>query len=114
MQNSLSLQQEWSGIQRSEVEFARQEVEFAGFLITETGIKPAAKYTEAIREFPTSTNITEVRGWYGLVNQVTYCFCKTSVITPFCHLLSPATVFAWTDELEEAFVASKEKIIDQQ
>ena len=26
---------------------ARREVEFAGFLITETGIKPAAKYTES-------------------------------------------------------------------
>ena len=33
-------------------------------------------------------------------------------MAPFRHLLSPATVFAWTDELEEAFVASKEKIIE--
>ena len=79
---------------------------------TETGIKPAAKYTETMREFPTPTNITEVRAWYGLVNQVTYCFCKTEVMAPFHHLLSPATVFAWTDEFEEAFVASKGKIIE--
>ena len=53
-----------------------------------------------------------MRAWYGLVNQVTYCFSKTAVMAPFRHLLSPATVFAWTDELEEAYVASKEKTIE--
>ena len=31
-------------------------------------------------------------------------------MAPFRHLLSPATEFVWTDELEEAFVASKDKI----
>ena len=55
--------------------FARLEVEFAGFLITDEGIKPVAKYTEAIIDFPTPTNISELRAWYGYVNQVTYCFC---------------------------------------
>ena len=37
--------------------FAKREVEFTGFLITDKGIKPAAKYTEAIKEFPTPSNI---------------------------------------------------------
>ena len=56
---------------------------------------PAAiyKYTDAIRDFPTPSNISEVRLRYGLVNQVTYCFCKTEVMSSFRHLLSPATVF---------------------
>ena len=91
---------------------ARREVEFAGFLITEDRIKPAAKYTAAIRHFPTPSNISEVRSWYGLVNPVTYCFCKTEIMSPFRHLLSPNTPFQWTDELEEAFAASKEKNIE--
>ena len=92
--------------------FARREVEFAGFLITENGIKPAAKYTESIRNFPTPKNITEVRSWYGLINQVDYCFCKTEIMAPFRHLLSPGNDFVWTGELEKAFVASKNKIIE--
>jgi hypothetical protein len=71
--------------------FARQEVEFAGFLITDEGIKQA---------------------WYGLVNQVTYCFCKPAVMAPFSHLLSPATEFIWMDDLDQAFVACKKKIIE--
>ena len=41
-----------------------------GFLIKEQGIKPAAKYTESIRNFKTPSSITEVRSWYGLINQV--------------------------------------------
>ena len=71
--------------------FARQEVEFAGFLITDEGIK---------------------RAWYGLVNQGTYCFCKPAVMVPFSHLLSPATEFIWMDDLDQAFVACKKKIIE--
>ena len=41
--------------------FARREVEFAGFLIMDQGIKPAAKYTDSIRNFPTPSNITKIR-----------------------------------------------------
>jgi hypothetical protein len=37
--------------------FAKETVEFAGFEITMEGIKPI----EAIRNFPTPTNISEVR-----------------------------------------------------
>jgi hypothetical protein len=33
-------------------------------------------------------------------------------MSPFRHLLSPRTAFEWTDELDEAFTASKEKIIE--
>ena len=46
--------------------FARKEVEFARFMITEDSIKPAAKYTASFNDFPTSSNILEVRAWYGL------------------------------------------------
>jgi hypothetical protein len=34
-------------------------------VFTEDGIKPAAKYTDSIRDFPTPRNILEVRVWYG-------------------------------------------------
>ena len=45
---------------------------------TEEGdkLKSAAKYTASIRDFPTPTNISDARSWYGLVNQVAYCFNK--------------------------------------
>ena len=72
------------------------------------------KFRFARREvdFTTPSNISEVRLWYGFVNQVTYFFYKTVIMSPFRHLLSPNSAFEWTDELEEAFAASKEKIIE--
>ena len=33
-------------------------------------------------------------------------------MAPFRHLLSPATEFIWTNNLEDAFVTSKKKIIE--
>jgi hypothetical protein len=68
--------------------FAKETVEFAGFEITKEGIKPTDKYIEAIRNFPTPTNISEVRSWFGLINQVAYSFVKTEHMAPFRHLLS--------------------------
>ena len=46
------------------------KVESAGFRISNTRVSPLPKYLEAIKLFPTLTNITDIRLWFGLVNQV--------------------------------------------
>jgi hypothetical protein len=92
--------------------FAKETVEFAGFEITMEGIKPTDKYIEAIRNFPTPTNISEVRSWFGLINQVAYSFVKTEHMAPFCHLLSQSLPFVWVETMETAFSMSKERIIE--
>ena len=90
--------------------FAQDEVEFAGFDITPTDVKPSRKYLDAISEFPTPLGITDVRTWFGLVNQVAYAFSMASVMQPFRDLLKPSIPFAWTDQLQQAFTASKSEI----
>lgn len=50
--------------------FTEKEVDFARFHITEDGIKHTKRMTEAILQFATPKNITNVRSWFGLVNQV--------------------------------------------
>jgi hypothetical protein len=87
--------------------FANKTVEFAGFEITMEGIK----YIEAIRNFPTPTKISEVRSWFGLINQVAYSFVKTEHMAPFRHLLSQSQQFIWDETMETAFRMSKERII---
>ena len=67
--------------------FAKETVEFAGFDITKEGIKPTDTYIDAIRNFPTPTNISEVRSWFGLINQVAYSFVKTEHMTPMLTML---------------------------
>ena len=93
--------------------FAEETVEFAGFEISPSTVRPCPKLFDAIENFPTPSNITDIRSWYGLVNQVAYSFASAKVMLPFRKLLSPSTVFEWTDELENAFLQSKQAILSQ-
>ena len=93
--------------------FAEDTVEFAGFSISPTEVRPADKYLQAIMQFLTPSSITDIRSWFGLVNQVSYTFSMTAAMQPFRSLLKPSTPFRWTDQLAEAFQASKIHICDQ-
>ena len=91
--------------------FAEEEVEFAGLVIGKDGIRPTEQYKQAILDFPVPQCISDARSWFGLINQVDYCFSKSLLMAPFRHLLRPSTKFEWTKELEECFAESKKKII---
>ena len=69
--------------------FAQKEVEFAGFSITEQGIKPSKSTLEAILNFPKPANITDARSWFGLVNQVSYNISSSDMMQPIRDLLKP-------------------------
>ena len=43
--------------------FVKDETEFAGFTITDTGIKPTRKMMDAITKFPTPKSITAIRSF---------------------------------------------------
>ena len=92
--------------------FSQKQVNFLGFEITEDSVRPAAKYLQAIQDFPKPEDITDIRSWFGLVNQVAYAFSMTSVMEPFRELLKPTSEFSWTDELDEAFKESKDVIVE--
>ena len=63
-------------------QFAKEEVEFAGFEMTMDGYKPIPKFIEAIRAFPTPKNLTGIRSWFGLVNQASYAFAQAPLMAP--------------------------------
>ena len=87
--------------------FAMDTVEFAGFEITPSSVCPCRKYLQTIEEFPTPKNITDIRSWFGLVNQVSYTFSMTNKMLPFRELLKPSTPFHWDDYLNTLFEDSK-------
>ena len=93
--------------------FAQMTVKFAGFEITPTSVRPCPEYLEAIQNFPTPRNITDVRSWFGLINQVSYAFAMTDRMLPFRKLLKPSTPFSWTDELDRLFEDSKAHIVNE-
>lgn len=97
----------------SKVVFGKQTVEFAGFEISHNTVKPCSRIIEAIREFPTPQNITDVRSWFCIVNQVLYAFAAAERMLPFRDLLKPGKPFVWTVELEQIFNDTKAMIIEE-
>lgn len=93
--------------------FAADEVEFAGFEVTLNDGRPCEKYLQTIRDFPTPKNRTDIRSWFGLVNQVSYAFSMTQQMEPFRCYLKPGTVFEWNEDMEDIFNESKNVIIDE-
>lgn len=93
-------------------QFAKKEIEFAGLLISGDKIAPSPKFFDAIRDFPTPTSTTDIRSWFGLVNQVASYAQLRSYLEPFRCFLSPRHPFEWNQSLESAFQASKTAIID--
>ena len=93
-------------------QFAQKEVDFAGFRITPDRVEPLPKYFNAIRNFPTPSSTTDIRSWFGLVNQVSNYAQLRDHMEPFRKFLSPRTPFEWNAELDAAFESSKRAIID--
>ena len=93
--------------------FAGNTVEFAGFEITPSTVRPCPRILQAIENFPTPSTLTDIRSWYGLVNQVAYAFASAQHMLPFRSLLKPNTTFKWTPELDALFKQSKTVIINE-
>ena len=93
--------------------FGSDTVEFTGFEITPDSVRPCKRYLDAIRNFPTPTNTTDIRSWFGLVNQVSYAFAMADRMLPFRELLKPGIPFHWDDTLNSLFNESKAAIISE-
>lgn len=91
--------------------FGQDTVEFAGFEITLDSVRPCRKYLQAILDFPTPQNITDIRSWFGLLNQVSYAFCMADRMLPFRELLKPGKPFYWDSQLQDIFDESKHTIV---
>ena len=97
----------------SKFEFAKNTVAFTGFEITPTSVRQCPQVIEAIKEFPKPPNITDVRSWFGLINQVVYTFASADRMKPFRNLLKPNSVFKWTDNINTLFEETKVIIVQE-
>ena len=94
-------------------QFAQDEVEFLGFDVTNDSVKPSKEMLEAIENFPRPTNITGVRSFFGLINQVSFAFSMSEVMQPFRELLKSSIKFYWDERLQAAFESAKGEIVDK-
>ena len=93
-------------------QFAGRSVDFAGFHITDERIEPLPKFYNAIKNLPTPTSTTDIRSWFGLINQVGNYAQLRQYMEPFRPYLSPKHPFEWTPDLDKAFRASRDAIVD--
>ena len=98
-------------LSRSKLQFG-QSVVFAGYQISQDGIKPLPQRTDAIRNFPVPTNISELRGFLGLVNQLgVFVPDLAHVTTPLRGLLKKNVAFIWLTEHQQAFQQTKDILL---
>ena len=67
-------------------QFCQDEAEFAGFMIRKDFVKPSPKELGSIKKFPVPKNISDIRVWFWLVNQVAPFFASRKVMQPFREL----------------------------
>ena len=96
--------------------FCQEEINFAGFRITNTGIKPSEATLRALKDFPTPTSTTDVRSWFGLVRQVAYAHSVSDDLAPLRDLLmhddGKKPRFKWNEHLQHAFEKSKTHVVE--
>ena len=95
------------------IQFCQDEVEFAGLNIEKEGITPSKSILAAISDFPTPTDLTSARSWFGLVNQVSWAYSISPIMEPFHDLIKPKCTFFWDETLDKLFQASKQEILNK-
>ena len=89
--------------------FGATEVTFAGFRLSQESYQVDKSITDAISQFPKSTNRTELRSFFGLANQLSSIVNTiATLLTPLRLLLSMKNDFQWSDDHDAAFTATKD------
>ena len=55
------------------LEVGKKEVNIFGFRMTQSGVLPSINQIESISKYPNPSNLRDMRGFMGLVNQSTFC-----------------------------------------
>ena len=94
--------------------FCRRNVDFAGYHLEWDQYRPSGDLLEAISSFqmPAQPTLTDVRAWFGLVNQVAPFLAVAPLMEPFRELLkrpSGKQVY-WDAQLRSIFEQSRDVI----
>ena len=100
-------------LSRSKLQFG-QSVLFAGHVISQDGVKPDPRRTDAIRRFPVPTTVSELRSFLGLVNQLGAFIPDLAHATePLRGLLKKNVAYNWLPEHKTAFEEVKSILLSK-
>ena len=92
--------------------FGQPQVTFAGFILSADGYKVDSSITDAISRFPTPSNRTNLRSFFGLVNQLSASTSAVAgLLAPLCPLLSTKNEFVWAPEHNQTFDNAKKSLM---
>ena len=84
--------------------YAASRVDYCGYRVTEDGFTVDDRKTGAIAEFPTPSNITDLRSFLGLANQLgSFSPDIAGAAEPLRDLLRPSRTWCWTAQHDQAF-----------
>ena len=89
-------------------EYAQPRVTFAGFSLSQDGYSVDSSITNAIASFPTPSNRTDLRAFFGLANQLAASTdALAGLLGSLRPLLSTKNEFIWLPDHEQAFQDAK-------
>ena len=93
--------------------FAQETVEWAGFRIGPTTVEPLPEHVEAILNYPTPINLTDMRSFFALVEQVAPFHAVKPHLFPFRELLKKGGKFYWDDVIQKIFDEAKSVLAEE-
>ena len=100
-------------LNKDKFKFAVTETDFAGFTIGNGKVKPMESHVEAIRNFEEPANITDLRSFMAMCEQVSYATTIKDDLFPLRELLrKDGKQFYWDSQLSMVFKKIRNKIAD--
>lgn len=94
--------------------FFKETIEYLGREISEEGVRPGQRKTDAVRDMPRPETVKQVRQFLGLASYFRK-FVKNfaAIAEPLTRLTRKDVAWQWTDSQERAFQLIKEKLISR-
>ena len=93
-------------------EFSQRQLKFLGHIVNEQGIQADPDKTAAISDMPAPTNVSELRRFMGMANQLRKFSMNLADITqPLRQLLSKKATWIWGPPQEQALAKVKEELM---
>lgn len=98
-------------LNREKCSFLKNRLEYLGHEVSAKGVQPGVSKTQAVREFPQTTQVHQVRQFIGLTSYFRK-FVKNyaRIVKPLTGLTKQSAVWKWEAEEEGVFLKLRDLV----